>query len=83
MLNLIEKEKQNENLKLSKPDFSTKSGREFLAFYLQAKLKKILAHDKKNELPIFKEIRPDFISGFSRKYLYAVIKLNIIIIPQR
>ena len=69
MLSLIEKEKQNENLKLSKPDFSTKTGREFLAFYLQAKLKKILAHDKKNEIPIFKEVRPDFISGFSRRLI--------------
>lgn len=69
MLSLIEKEKQTENLKLSKPDFSTKSGREFLAFYLQAKLKKIVAHDKKNEIPIFKEIQPDFISRFSRKLI--------------
>ena len=40
MISLIEKEKQTENLKLSKPDFSTKAGREFLAFYLQSKLKK-------------------------------------------
>ena len=69
MLNLIEKEKQNDNLKLSKPDFSTKTGREFLAFYLQSKLKKIVAHDKKNEIPIFKEVRPDFISSFSRRLI--------------
>lgn len=69
MLSLIEKEKQTENLKLSKPDFSTKTGREFLAFYLQSKLKKILAYDKKNEIPIFKEVRPDFISRFSRRLI--------------
>ncbi|MBQ2871255.1 hypothetical protein IJE86_06105 [bacterium] len=69
MISLIEKEKQTENLKLSKPDFSTKAGREFLAFYLQSKLKKIVAHDKKNEIPIFKEIKPDFISSFSRRLI--------------
>ncbi len=69
MLSLIEKEKQTENFKLSKPDFSTKTGREFLAFYLQSKLKKIIAHDRKNEVPIFKEVQPDFISSFSRRLI--------------
>lgn len=69
MISLIEKEKQNDNLKFQKPDFSTKTGREFLAFYIQSKLKKLIAHDKKNEIPIFKEIKPDFISKFSRRLI--------------
>ena len=69
MLSLIEKEKQTENIKWSKPDFSTKTGRELLAFYLQSKLKKIVAHDQKNEIPIFMEIQPDFISKFSRRLI--------------
>ncbi len=69
MISLIEKEQQAENLKFQKPDFSTKTGREFLAFYLQSKLKKIIAHDRKSELPIFKEVKPDFISKFSRRLI--------------
>ena len=69
MLSLIEKEKQAENFKWSKPDCSTKTGRELLAFYLQAKFKKIIAHDQKNEIPIFKEVQPDFISRFSRRLI--------------
>ena len=65
---LIDKE-QNSKDKIVKPDFSTKTGREFLAFYLQTKFKQILQYDKKSETPIFKEINPNFISKFSRRLI--------------
>ena len=65
---LIDKE-QNSKDKIVKPDFSTKTGREFLAFYLQTKFKQILQYDKKTQTPIFKEINPNFISKFSRRLI--------------
>lgn|SRR5574344_69009 len=65
---LIDKENSSKD-KIIKPDFSTKTGREFLAFYLQTKFKQILAYDKKTENPIFKEINPNFISKFSRRLI--------------
>ena len=68
MLSLIEKEYDINN-KISKPDFSTKTGREFLAFYLQTKFKQILAYDKKSERPIFKSIKPDFIAKFTKRII--------------
>ena len=55
--------------KIIKPDFSTKTGRELLAFYLQTKFKQILSYDKKTECPIFKDINPNFISKFSRRLI--------------
>lgn len=68
MQTLIEKENSTYN-KISKPDFSTKTGREFLAFYLQTKFKQIIAYDKKSETPIFIHIKPDFISRFTRRII--------------
>ena len=68
MLSLIEKE-NNSNDKLLKPDFNQKTGRELLAFYLQSKFKQIMAYDKKCNTPIFMEIKPDFISKFSRRLI--------------
>lgn len=65
---LIDKQ-QNSKDKIIKPDFSTKTGREFLAFYLQTKFKQILQYDKKTERPIFKEVNPNFISKFSRRLI--------------
>ena len=65
---LIDKE-NNSNDKIIKPDFSTRTGREFLAFYLQTKFNQILSHDKKSEHPVFKEINPNFISKFSRRLI--------------
>lgn len=65
---LIDKEHSSKD-KIIKPDFSTKTGREFLAFYLQTKFKQILAYDKKTESPVFKEINPNFISKFSRRLI--------------
>lgn len=68
MLSLIEKENNNTD-KILKPDFNQKTGRELLAFYLQSKFKQILAYDRKCESPIFVEIRPDFISKFSKRLI--------------
>ena len=68
MISLIEKENNN-NDKILKPDFNQKTGRELLAFYLQSKFKQILAYDRKCESPIFVEIRPDFISRFSKRLI--------------
>jgi len=55
--------------KILKPDLSQKSGRELLAFYLQAKLKQLIAFDKKYEKPIIVEVRPDFIANFSKRLI--------------
>ena len=65
---LIDKENSSRD-KIVKPDFSTKTGREFLAFYLQTKFKQILSYDKKTEHPVFKEVNPNFISKFSRRLI--------------
>ena len=65
---LIDKENSSKD-KIIKPDFSTKTGREFLAFYLQTKFKQILSYDKKIGNPVFKEINPNFISKFSRRLI--------------
>jgi len=59
----------NSKDKLLKPDLSQKSGRELLAFYLQAKLKQLIAFDKKYEKPMIVEVRPDFISNFSKRLI--------------
>ncbi len=66
MISLIEKE-NNSPHKILKPDFSQKTGRELLAFFLQTKFKQIIAYDKRAEMPIFIDIKPDFISRFSKR----------------
>lgn len=68
MISLIEKENNNTD-KILKPDFNQKTGRELLAFYLQSKFKQILAYDRKYHTPIFREVRPDFISRFSKRLI--------------
>lgn len=68
MISLIEKE-NNTTDKILKPDFNQKTGRELLAFYLQSKFKQILAYDRKCSTPIFIEVRPDFISKFSKRLI--------------
>ncbi|MCD8377777.1 MAG: hypothetical protein LUB59_03210 [Candidatus Gastranaerophilales bacterium] len=66
--NLISKE-VNSTDKIFKPDFSQKTGRELLAFYLQTKFKQILAYDKHAEIPMFIDIKSDFISRFSKRLI--------------
>lgn len=65
---LIEKELKCDD-KILKPDFNSKTGRELLAFYLQAKFKQILAYDKRCNTPIFKEVNPSFISRFTKRLI--------------
>lgn len=65
MLSLKEQEKD----KIFKPDFSSKSGRELLAFYLQTKFKQIFLFDKKQQTPIINAISPDFISRFTKRII--------------
>lgn len=55
--------------KILKPDFNQKTGRELLAFYLQTKFKQILAYDKKAPVPVFINIKPDFIARFSKRLI--------------
>ena len=62
-------EQKNSHDKIIKPDFSTKTGREFLAFYLQTKFKQIIKNDKKKDVPLFIELNPNFISKFSRRLI--------------
>lgn len=65
---LINKELNSDD-KILKPDFNSKTGRELLAFYLQAKFKQILAFDKKQENPVFKDVNPAFISNFTKRLI--------------
>lgn len=69
MNSLLEKEAKHKD-KILKPDFSTKSGREFLAFYLYSKFKQILNYDRNSAAPIFKSVHPDFIPKFTRRLIH-------------
>ncbi len=66
--NLIAKE-VNSHDKIFKPDFSQKTGRELLAFYLQTKFKQVLAFDRKAEIPVIIDLKPDFIARFSKRLI--------------
>lgn len=66
--NLISQEVHSKD-KILKPDFNQKTGRELLAFYLQTKFKQILAYDKKAPVPVFINIKPDFIARFSKRLI--------------
>lgn len=65
---LLEKELNNTD-KILKPDFSTKSGREFLAIYLYSKFKQIIQYDKNSDTPIFQSVHPDFIPKFTKRII--------------
>lgn len=65
---LIEKE-LNSSDRILKPDFSLKSGRELLAFYLHSKFRQIQAFDSHCSNPLFKNINPNFVSRFSRRII--------------
>ena len=68
MNSLLEKETKQNN-KIIKPDFKTKSGREFLAIYLHSKFKQILDYDKQSETPIFRSVHSDFIPKFTKRII--------------
>ena len=65
---LISKE-INSTDKIYKPDFSQKTGRELLAFYLQTKFKQALAYDKKLEKSVIVDMKSDFISRFTKRLI--------------
>ncbi len=60
---------QKESDKIYKPDLNSKSGRELLAFYLQAQFKQIFLYDKKQKTPIINAIHPSFISRFTKRII--------------
>lgn len=64
--------------KIYKPDFSQKTGRELLAFYLQTKFKQILALDKKSDKPVIIDMKEDFISRFMRRLINSPKKRILI-----
>lgn len=74
---LISKE-LNSNDKIYKPDFTSKSGRELLAFYLQTKFKQIFLFDKKQKLPILNSINPTFIERFTKRLINKPTKRLLI-----
>ena len=70
---IIEKELNSDD-KILKPDFNQKTGREFLAFYLQSKFKQVMAYDNKAKQPIFTSIKHDFINRFTKRLVQAPTK---------
>lgn len=67
---LIETFNSNQtNEKIQKPNFDTKIGREFLAFYLQTKFKQILNYDRKNQEHLFVSVNDDFIPNFLNRLI--------------
>ncbi len=68
MNSLLEKELSHKD-KILKPDFSTRTGREFMAVYLYSKFKQILVYDKTHETPIFKHISNEFIPKFTKRLI--------------
>ncbi len=77
METLLEKE-LNQNDKILKPDFSTKTGREFMAIYLYTKFKQILSYDRTSETPVFKHISPNFIPKFTKRLIHTPEKRILI-----
>ena len=69
MTSLLENELAR-NEKILKPDFTTKAGREFFVSYLYLKFKQILAYDSRNEPPIFKSVKSDFVQRFSKRLIH-------------
>ncbi|MCQ2755027.1 MAG: hypothetical protein MJ231_08310 [bacterium] len=65
---LIEKE-INSNDKILKPDFSQKTGREFMALYLQTKFSQLKLYDTKAHKPLFISIKPNFVQKFSQRLI--------------
>ena len=55
--------------KIQKPNCQTRSGRSFLAFYLQTKFKQIINHDKKSDKQLLLYFKPDFLDEFSERLI--------------
>ena len=55
--------------KIQKPNCSTRSGRSFLAFYLQTKFKQILNYDKKSPKQIITSYKDNFLEDFTNRLI--------------
>lgn len=55
--------------KIQKPNCKTRSGRSFLAFYLQTKFKQIINHDKKSDRQIIISYKKDFLDKFTQRLI--------------
>ncbi len=55
--------------KIQKPNCKTRSGRSFLAFYLQTKFRQIINHDKKSPKQIILSYRENFLDEFSTRLI--------------
>ena len=64
MNSLLEDFAAHKDDKIQKPNFDTRMGREFLAFYLKTKFKQIINWDKKTGQNLFVSIKDDFIERF-------------------
>lgn len=53
-----------EHEKIQKPNFDTRVGREFLAFYLKTKFRQIVNYDKKSQKRLFIGVKTDFLERF-------------------
>ena len=62
---LVEQNKE----KIQKPNCATRSGRSFLAFYLQTKFKQILNHDKKSDKQLILEYDNNFLDNFTNRLI--------------
>lgn len=77
---LIKDLSENKTDKIQKPNFDTRVGREFLAFYLKTKFRQVVNYDKKAEPRLFLTIKDDFLDRFldrlinnpSRKILISI-----------
>lgn len=56
--------KNKETEKIQKPNFDTKIGREFLAFYLKTKFRQIINYDKKAQKRLLLSVKTDFLENF-------------------
>lgn len=61
--------KEKEIDRIFKPDLTSRSGRELLAFYLQAKFRQICLFDKKQDVPIINAVNSGFVNRFSRRII--------------
>ena len=68
MNSLLENIETNSD-KIQKPNFETRMGREFLAFYLKTKFKQIINWDKKSGQNLFLHIKDDFIERFLNRLI--------------
>ncbi len=64
--NLLENQTKE---KMQKPNCQTRSGRSFLAFYLQTRFKQIINHDKKSDKQLLISYKPDFLDKFSQRLI--------------